>query len=151
MHGLIRATHRRRQRASSRRHVRHGWRAAAVRAFTGARLYLNKQAPTLVRAAEDCGSNVHYVRAALVVIKDGSLHNQGLVLTGHVPLLVAANQMRRRRKAELITADEAVAAWRLWSPAQRAEFGRGAGISEIWDNAIIPVMSEERASQQAAE
>jgi hypothetical protein len=91
------------------------------------------------------------VRAALVVIKDGSLHNQGLVLTGHVPLLVAANQVRRRHKAELITADEAVAAWRLWSPAQRAEFGRGAGISEIWDNAIIPVMSEERASQQAAE
>jgi hypothetical protein len=149
MHGLIRATHRRRQRASTRRHFRHGWRAAAVRAFTGARLYLNKEAPTLVRAAEDCGSNVHYVRAALVVIKDGA--DLGPVLTGHVPLLTAAKQALRRRKAERITVEEAVVAWRLWSPAQRAEFGRGAGISEIWDDAIIPVMSEERANQQAAE
>jgi hypothetical protein len=72
-------------------------------------------------------------------------------LTGHAPLLVVANQVRQRRKAELITAEEAVVAWRSWTPEQRAEFGRGAGISEIWDNAIIPVMSEERASQQAAE
>jgi hypothetical protein len=136
----------RRRRASSRRHFRHGWRAAAVRAFTGARLYLDKKAPTLIRAAEDCGSNVHYVRAAIVVIEDGSLNEQALVLTGHLPLLQAANQVRQRLKAERVTVDEAVASWRSWTPEQRAEFGRGAGISEIWDCAIAPVISEERVA-----
>jgi hypothetical protein len=149
MHGLIRGTPRRRQRASARRHFRHGWRAAVVRAFTGARLYLDKKAPTLVRAAEDCGSNVQYVRAAIVVIEDGSLHELALVLTGHLPLLEAASQARLRRKAECITVDEAVTSWRKWTPEQRVAFGRGAGVSEIWDHAIAPVVSEDRA--QAAE
>ena len=51
MHGLISATHGRRQRASARRHYRHGWRAAVVRAFTAAGLYLNEQVPTLTAAA----------------------------------------------------------------------------------------------------
>jgi hypothetical protein len=119
-----------------------------VRAFTGARLYLDKKAPTLVRAAEDCGSNVQYVRAAIVVIEDGSLHEQALVLAGHLPLLVAANQARQRRRAERIPVAEAVAAWRGWTPEQRAEFGRGAGVAEVWDHAIAPVISEERASRQ---
>jgi hypothetical protein len=135
-----------RQRASSRRHFRHGWRAAVVRAFTGARLYLDKQVPTLVQAAEGCGSNVHYVRAAIVVIEDGSLNEQALVLTGHLPLLEAADQVRQRRKGERIPVDEAVLAWRAWTPEQRAEFGRGAGISEIWDCAISPVINEERVA-----
>jgi hypothetical protein len=138
----------RRQHRSSRRHFRHGWRAAAMRAFTGARLYLDKKAPTLIRAAEDCGSNVQYVRAAIVVIEDGSLHEQALVLTGHLPLLVAANQVRQRRKAERIPVDRAVLAWRSWTPEQRAEFGRGAGISEIWDCAISPVINEERVAAE---
>jgi hypothetical protein len=141
MHGLISATHGRRQRASARRHFRHGWRAAANRAFTGARLYIDKKAPSLVRAAEDCGSNVNYVRAAIAVLKDGSLNEQALVLTGHLSLLEAANQARLRRK---IPVDEAVLAWRSWTPEQRSAFGRDVGIAELWDNAIIPVMTEER-------
>jgi hypothetical protein len=141
-------SHPRRQRASARRHFRHGWRAAAVRAFTGARLYLDKKAPTLIRAAEDCGSNVQYVRAAIVVIEDGSLNEQALVLTGHLPLLEAANQVRQRRKAERITVDEAVMSWRSWTPEQRAEFGRGAGVAEVWDHAIAPVINEERVAAE---
>jgi hypothetical protein len=141
MHGLIRATHRRRQRASASRHFRHGWRAAAVRAFTGAGLYIDKKVPSLLRAAEDCGSNVNYVRAAVAVLKDGSLQEHALVLAGHLPLLEAANQARLRRK---IPVDEAVLAWRSWSPEQRAAFGRHAGISEIWDFAISPVITEQR-------
>src|SRR5262245_16763720 len=124
MHGLIRGTPRRRQRASARRRFRHGWCAAVVRAFTGARLYLDKKAQTLVRAAEDCGSNVQYVRAAIVVLEDGSLHEQSLVLTGHLPLLAAANQVRQRQKAERVTVEEMVATWRCWTPGQRTKFGR---------------------------
>jgi hypothetical protein len=147
MHGLVTSPHRLRQRASARRHFRHGWRAAVVRAFTGARLYLDKQVSTLAKAAESCGSNVQYVRAAIVLIKDET-SIQKSVLLGHMPLLVAANRARRRRKAERITVDEAVAGWRTWTSEQRAEFGRGAGISEIWDCAISPVISEERVAAE---
>jgi hypothetical protein len=152
MHGLIRVTHRRRQRASARRHFRNGQCAAVLRALAGARLYLDKQAPTLIAAATSCGSNVQYVRAAIILIEDGSLNEQALVLAGHLPLLEAASQVRQRRAAERIPVDEAVLAWRSWTPEQRADFGRGAGISEIWDCAIAPVIAtEERASLQAAE
>jgi hypothetical protein len=159
MHGLIRATHRRRQRASARRHFRRGWRAgviraAVIRAFTGAELYLDKRFSTLAKAADACGSNVHYVRAAITLIQDRTARCpttvRDSVLVGHVPLLVAANQVRRRRKAERIPVDEAVAAWRAWTPEQRAEFGRGTGIAELWDDSIVPAMTEERVNQQAA-
>src|SRR5262249_51324727 len=146
MHGLLRATQPRRQRASARRHFRHGWRAAVVRAFTAAGLYLNEQVPTLTAAAERCGSNVLYVRAAIVLIKHEALIEPGRVLRGHVPLLVAANQAWRQRKVKDITVDEAVMSWRRWTPEQRIAFGRGAGVSEIWDHAIAPVVSEERAA-----
>jgi hypothetical protein len=93
MHGLIRRAARRRQRASARRHFRHGWRAAAARAFTGAELYLNKTAPTLAAAAACCGSNVQYVQAAIVLIQDQKIRRS--VLEGRVPLLAAAHEMRR--------------------------------------------------------
>jgi hypothetical protein len=76
MHGLIRVTHRRRQRASPRRHFRHGWRAAAVRAFTAAGLYLNEQVPTLTAAAERCGSNVLYVRARVAPTQGEGHHRR---------------------------------------------------------------------------
>jgi len=47
----------RRQRASARRHFRHGWRAAAAQAFTAAEIYLDKRVPSLAAAAMHCGSN----------------------------------------------------------------------------------------------
>jgi hypothetical protein len=64
MHDLVTSPHRLRQRQSARRHFRHGKRAAATRAFTGARLYLNGAVPTLAAAADSAGSNVAYVQAA---------------------------------------------------------------------------------------
>src|SRR5215475_7042316 len=100
MHGLIRGTPRRRQRASARRLFRYGFRAAVSRALTAAELHLDKKIPVWVAAAR-CGSNIHYVRAALVLIKDKT--ESGLLesaLAGHVPLLAAANQARRSQKAE---------------------------------------------------
>ena len=69
MHGLVTSGHRLRQRQSARRHFRHGKRAAATRAFTGARLYLNGAVPTLAAAADSTGSNVAYVQAAIVLLK----------------------------------------------------------------------------------
>jgi hypothetical protein len=150
---LYRPARSRRQRASARRRFRHGWRAAAVRAATAAKLYLDKQVRTLTVAAEACGSNVEYVRAAVVLIKTENQSLLGLAMAGHVSLLEAAKQVRQQWqcKAESITVDEAVAGWRAWTPDQRAEFGRGAGIAELWDGSIVPVISEERASAQAAE
>src|SRR5262245_52672889 len=124
----------RRQRASvrhhqsARRHFRNGRRAAVVRATTGARLYLDKAAPTLAAAAESCGSNIPYVRAAIYLLKahDPSLLNSAMA--GWRSLTEAADQERRRLKAVRIRVDDAVAAWRAWTVAQRAEFGRGAGV-----------------------
>jgi hypothetical protein len=140
---LYRSPAPRRQRASSRRHFRHGRRAAVVRATSGARLYLDGRVSSLAAAAEACGSNVQYVRAVIAVLEAGSLQEQALVLAGHLPLLEAANQARLRRK---IPVDDAVLAWRSWSPEQRIQFGRGAGISEIWDCAISPIITEQRES-----
>jgi hypothetical protein len=137
-----------RRRASSRRHFRNGQRAAVVRATTGARLYLEKQVPTLAVAAEACGSNVHYIRAAVDLLKADDPSPLNLAMAGWVSLTGAADQERRRLKAPRVSVDEAVASWRVWTPAQRAEFGRGAGISEIWDCAISPVISEERVAAE---
>jgi hypothetical protein len=123
-----------------------------VRATTGARLYLDGAVPTLAAAAESCGSNVQYIRAAIDLLQaeDPSLLN--LAMAGWLSLTGAADQERRRLKAERITPDEAVASWRVWTPEQRAEFGRGAGVADVWDHAISPVLAEDRASQvQAAE
>ena len=57
---------------------------------------------------------------------------------------VSVASIQRVLNGKRVTVDEAVLAWRSWTPEQRAEFGRGAGISEIWDCAISPVISEER-------
>jgi hypothetical protein len=99
------------------------------------RVYLDKRFPTLAKAAEACGSNVQYVRAAVVMMVRES------VLVGHVPLLAAANLARQRQKAERVTVDEAVTSWRKWTPEQRADFGRGAGIADVWDYAIAPAIT----------
>jgi len=141
---LYRAPAPRRQRASPRRRFRNGHRAAVVRATTGARLYLDGRASSLAAAAEACGSNVLYIRAAIILLRatDPSLLNSAMA--GLVSLREAADQERHRRKATRVTVDEVVQTWRVWTPEQRAEFGRDVGIAELWDNAIIPVMTEER-------
>src|SRR5215831_10026569 len=118
-------THRR-QRASVRRHFRHGWRAAAARAFTGAELYLNRTASTLAVAAACCGSNVPYIRAAIVLIQDETARQS--VLEGRVPLLAAAHEARQRQEAARVSVEEMTAAWRGWTPGQRAQFGRAVGV-----------------------
>ena len=140
-----------RKRRSPRRHFRNGHRAAVTRATTGAALYLDKDVSTLAEAAEACGSNVQYIRDAVALMRAGDPFLNS-VYAGSISLPVAANLMRRRRKMEGVTVDAAVAGWRSWTPEQRAEFGRGAGVGNLWDDAIIPTIAEERASQiQAAE
>ena len=77
------------------RRMRHGVCAAALHAVTAARLYLSGAILDLLKASESCGSNPTYVSAAIVVLRS---ENAGLlehVPRGHIPLLAAANQVRR--------------------------------------------------------
>jgi len=138
----------RRRGALARRLFRNGAScAAAIRAFTAAQLYLGKRVRSLAKAAASCGSNMHYVRAAVVLIETENRSISESVLAGHLPLLEAADRVRLQRKARRsLSVDAAVSAWRSWTPEQRAEFGRGAGVAEVWDDAISPVISEERVA-----
>ena len=113
-------------------------------ALTAAGLYIDKKVPNLIRAAEDCGSNVNYVRAALAVLEAGFLQEQALVLAGHLPLLEAANSKRACGARFPSTMPSWLGA--CGTPEQRIQFGRGAGIAELWDDAISPVVSEQRSS-----
>ncbi len=126
MHGFHNGTRRRRQ--SARRHFRSGQRAAALRALTGAKLYLSGTVSTLAAAAASCGSNIIYIQAAITLIKseDQALLNR--VLAGTVPLLAAAAQVQR--VAQL------VAAYRGALPQDLAELGARVGPGEIWDRII---------------
>jgi hypothetical protein len=116
-----------------------------LRATTAARLYLDGQVPTLAAAAEACGSNCCYVRAAITLLKaDPSLANRAI--KGWINLTETAEQVRK-----IISVDAAVASWAAWTPSQRREFGRGAGVADVWDYAISPVLAEDQPIQQAAE
>ena len=134
MRGLLRCNSPRRQRASARRHYRHGCRAAAARAFTAAEIYLDKRVPSLAAAAMHCGSNVQYVQAAIVLIQNETAKPQQMrqwVLEGRMPLLAAAHAAKQ------------LASWRRWMK-QRVQFGRNVGITEVWADAIVPALGEER-------
>ena len=59
---------------------------------------------------------------------------------------LAAEQAQAQVKS--VTVDEAVAAWRSWSPGQRIAFGQGTGIAALWDGSIVPVMDAERGESR---
>ena len=118
---------------------------ATARAFAGAKLWMRQPVvpSTQAEAARLVGSTPAYVAAAATVINaatPGLIEN---VLRGRVPLLAAAHEARRRQNAKR-TVEEMVASWRCWTPGQRANFGRAVGVAEIWDDAIAPVVGEER-------
>jgi hypothetical protein len=125
MHGLVTSSHRLRQRQSVRRHFRHGKRAAATRAFTGARLYLNGAVPTLAAAADSTGSNVAYVQAAIVLLKADNASLVSDVLAGRVSILQAARSARRL--VDLVTA------YREAKDPDRVAFARACGAEAIFD------------------
>jgi hypothetical protein len=108
----------------------------------------------LAAAAMHCGSNVQYVQAAIVLIQDETaLHPQRMwqsVLEGRVPLLAAAHEARRRQEAARVTVKKMAAAWRHWTPTQRASFGRTVGVAELWDHSIVPAIGEGRSELAAA-
>jgi hypothetical protein len=121
MHGLL--TNPRQHRQSARRRFRHGQRAAAVRAFTAARLYTNNAVPTLVAAAESCGSNVAYIQAAIILLKADNTSLVAEVLAGRVSILQAAREAKRM--VSLVTA------YREAKDPGRVAFARACGAEEI--------------------
>jgi hypothetical protein len=122
----------RHRRRSPRRHFRNQQRTAVIRAVTAARLYASGAAPTLSAAATACGSNVHYIAAAVILLRaeDSTLLDRAL--RGAVPLLAAANQAKR--VACLVDA------YRAASADDLVAFTRIVGPASIWDNVIAPVI-----------
>jgi hypothetical protein len=126
---------RRRVRQPNQRYkpqFRHGQRAAVTRALTGGKILLGQsvRAPSLARAAELVGSNIHYVEAAVWVLQAEDPALLADVLAGRKPLLDAAAKARGR--AELITA------YRRATLDDRAAFGSAVGVSHVFDEAIVP-------------
>jgi hypothetical protein len=123
----------RRRNKSSRRHFRNGQRAAALRAITAGRLYIAGSAPTLATAAACCGSNVVYLRAALVLLKhdDNVLFNA--VLGGMVSILDAAREVR--------PVVELREAYRAAGYTDRVNWARREGVETIFNDAIAPAIA----------
>jgi hypothetical protein len=121
----------RRQRRR-RPQFRHGQRAAAVQAITGARIWRGDPvtAGTQAEAAAMCGASLTYLLAAVVLLDSGNDALISDVLAGRVPLLVAARHVKGRARL--------LRAFRAASPADLAAFGRKAGVAEVWDRCIVP-------------
>ena len=126
MYGLTKGSRRRRQ--SARRHFRHGQCAAALRAITGARLYLKGATPTLAAAAESTGSNVAYIQAAIILLRADNASLVSDVLAGRVPLLQAAREAKRL--VDLVTA------YREAKDPDRVAFARACGVEAIFNTLV---------------
>ena len=114
--------------------------SAAGRQPRVARGYLGHHRPAWERAYLAAG---HYARG--LPIERPTLAQLALAYR------VSVASIRIRLNGKHVTVKAAVASWCQWTPEQRAEFGRGAGVGNLWDDAIIPTIAEERAQQQAAE
>ena len=135
MDGSFRTTRRRRQsstRRSSRRHFRDGQCAAALRAITGARLYLGKQVPSLAEAAVSVGSNIPYIAAAITLIKAEDATLRERVLEGHVTLFAAATQVQQ--VADLVSA------YRAATTDDLVALGRTVGAERLFTDVIERVL-----------
>jgi hypothetical protein len=114
-----------------RRHMRHGVCAAALRAITAARLYASGTIPNLIKAAESCGSNVHYIRAAIILLRSKDSVLLDRVLRGHIPLLAAASQVRRFV--------DLVAAYQAADVKDHVDSFRVLGPERVFDEAVQAV------------
>jgi homoserine kinase len=93
--------------------------------MTAAMLYLNKVAPTLASAAICCGSNVRYVRAAVILQQSENTALARDVLAGHVSLQTAAAQVQR--------VSDLVSAYRHATEPDRVAFARACNAEQIFD------------------
>jgi hypothetical protein len=154
--------HRRRRR----RQVLHGRRQAALRAFHAARLVL--QGYAVLYAAMCCGSNKRYVEAMVILVQSENTVLLEQVLTGHVPVLQAAESMKNAAAAitalkkcsvlerELVrlatgmTSDPVTMLLNL-SPGQLVATSNALGLDWVWDRMISAAMpASESAPTKSA-
>ena len=107
---------------------------ATARAFAGAKLWMRQPVvpSTQAEAARLVGSTPAYVAAAAIVINaaaPGLIEN---VLCGRMPLLEAAESVRKR--AQLLKA------WGEACPSDLKAFGEIVGVDRIFDEAIAPLL-----------
>jgi hypothetical protein len=121
-----------RHRRSARRHFENGQRLAALRALTAGKLVLNGTFRSVAEAVISCGSNQHYVDAALVLLKAEDPALLETVLAGEKSLLVAANEM----KVVAIL----VSTLRQATDTDLATLGRIVGAGQVFDRVVVPAL-----------
>jgi hypothetical protein len=111
---------------------RNGCRLAALRAFSGAQLVLNRDVSP-ADAADWVGSNPAYIRAMVALIRneDESLINS--VLAGELQVLTAAAQVKGL--AQLLKA------YAMATAETKAAFGRAVGIDDVFDRVVAPALA----------
>lgn len=118
------------------RRIRNGQCAAALRADTAARILLGRLVEadySLADAARMCGSNVHYVAAAITLIESENISLISMVREGRVPLLDAAASVKKRLAL--------IKAYREASPADRVALARTIGPTVVFDNVVSPALN----------
>jgi len=147
------------RRRSPHQHFRDRICLAALRAFTGAELYHAKRGQlTLSECALRVGSNVHYVRAAVVLLEHGDQVLIDRVLRGEVSILAAAASVEvlvklltafktatPKTRTEFFAATGCTNDLGLLlaaaSPAERTEGAVRFGDAEaIWDQMVMPLV-----------
>jgi hypothetical protein len=118
------------------RYIRNGECAAALRADTAARILLGRLVEvdySLADVSRMCGSNVHYVAAAITLIESENTSLMSMVRQGRVPLLDAAASVKKRVAL--------VKAYREATPDDLAALARSVGPSRVFDEVVSPALS----------
>jgi hypothetical protein len=127
-------------RRNPRRQIRNGQRAAARRAITAAGFYLRGDFPSIAIAAESCGSCTAYVQAAIVLIRAGNKQAIDSVLTGVLPLLAIANELRPTVKL--------VEAYRNARPQDLKRAGRMVGPEKLFTTMVEPAIDSDSTTEE---
>jgi hypothetical protein len=137
---------------SARRHrFDDGGRAAAWRAYSGARLVLLEGLPVAV-AARRTGSNAGYVRCLLTVLRSEDGNVLADVLAGDLPIDVAAKLMKSvadlvmaMNRASTKTIAEALVT--QTTANEQAEIARHLPKDWAWDHLVLPGLDPSEAEQ----
>jgi hypothetical protein len=123
-----------RSRQSPHRQFKGGQRAAVLRAWTAQRLHSGKwiPRPTLAEAAIMCGSSMPYIAAVDLLVQHGDLRLFDRVLSGKIPLLMAAGLLRKRTRL--------VKSFRRASVKDRIDAARVIGPGQIFDEMLVPAL-----------
>jgi hypothetical protein len=105
---------------------------ALFRAYIGAKLRLEMPVTqdSLAEAAAKVGLSPTYVAAMVTVLLADDLDLLWDVLAGSIPLLEAANRVRRRAKL--------LQAYRNGTASDRQALGKTEGVDKIWDEVLAP-------------